>query len=291
MIHRISNYCIETDLNLSLFRKKIIPDSSYANIRIKRGEVRFLNLPNTISSQYSINITKKYGEIFKRKIGRFIVKSGKEIIYEPAIGVNPINLELYIYTHVLGFLFYQRNHLVLHASSVEKKGKSFFFCGRSGAGKSTIVSKLLNNFNLLSEDLCCISNKDNSVFPSLPYLQLSEKDLSKPFIHKESTINDKRNRNIFLTDKVATDKNTLSSGFFLKIGSKQGIEKISRSEALTNILSNSFISDPIQNSEQEFLLKLISNFVQKLDFYNIYRTDDEDYNFLEITELLDSKCN
>lgn len=291
MIHKISNYCIETDLNLSLFKKKIILDSSYPDIVIKREEVRFLNLSDSISSQYSINMTKSYGEIFKRKIGRFIVKCGKEIIYEPAMGVNPINLELYIYTHVLGFLFYQRNHLVLHASSVEKKGKSFFFCGRSGAGKSTIVSKLLNNFNLLSEDLCCISNNDNSVFPSLPYLKLAEKDLSKPFVHKESTINDKRNRSIFLTDNIPTDKNTFSSGFFLKICNKQGIEKISRSEALTNILSNSFISDPIQNSEQEFLLELISNFVQKSDFYNIYRRDDEDYNFLEIAKLLDSKCN
>ena len=165
MIHQISNYCIETDLNLSLFKKKIILDSSYPDIVIKREEVRFLNLSDTAPSQYSINMTKSYGEIFKRKIGRFIVKSGKEIIYEPAMGVNPINLELYIYTHVLGFLFYQRNHLVFKNGRILNKDgprqlrldrAAFLFCQAGPQRKQCfpcirqeLLVSVTHNFSLL----------------------------------------------------------------------------------------------------------------------------------------------
>ena len=39
----------------------------------------------------------------------------------------------------MGCLFAQREKIVLHASAIEKEGKSFIFAGDPGIGKSTLL--------------------------------------------------------------------------------------------------------------------------------------------------------
>ena len=291
MIYKIYNERVSTDLNLShFFNQKIIGNKSF-DLSITKKNIEFLYLEQSPEANYAISLKREYGEIFKKGFGKFILLEGRKIIYEPARNIPEINLILYIFTHIFGFLMYQRDYLSLHASSATKNGSSFFFCGRSGSGKSTIVSRFSNFLDPLAEDLCIISKKKNSILQSLPYLKVSDSEMKEKKFSYSPTVTDKRNRKIIKINSVKNSDNIIKAGFFCQIGEKVAIERIEKAEAWKNILSNCYCSDPVQASDQENLLKKIAVLVEKVDFYNIYRKNNSDFNFSEIKALLNTYLN
>lgn len=89
--------------------------------------------------------------------GRFSVRAGREVIIEPADGVNAEMLIAWVQGTVLSLLLHQRGYLVLHASSVAINGHAVAFIGESGWGKSTSAAALhARGHRLIADDIVAV---------------------------------------------------------------------------------------------------------------------------------------
>lgn len=87
-------------------------------------------------------------------VGRYEVRSGREITVWPATGLTP-KLSAFVLGMAWGVLMYQRGTLALHAGAVVIDGRAVAFCGPSTAGKSTCAAWFAHRGHpLVSDDLC-----------------------------------------------------------------------------------------------------------------------------------------
>jgi hypothetical protein len=109
------------------------------------------------------------------KVGTFLVRGGREVIVEPAPGVEDRVLRLSLLGPVLAILLHQRGRFVLHASAVESAGGAVVFTGGSGWGKSTLAAALhARGCGLVADDVTAIAVGTNgsTVLPGFPQLKL-----------------------------------------------------------------------------------------------------------------------
>lgn len=194
------------------------------------------------------------------------------------------NLIVFLLSNVFAYLLYQRGYLVFHASSVCINGNSYFFCGRSGSGKSTILSKLLDHGEFISEDIVCIGKGFDSILCSFPFIKLADNISFKNESIYYPTLTDARNRKIYPINTKINKKNNFSKGFFLKVSNCNSAKKINTTEAFKGILSNAFFSYPIGNDVDVAMLQKIGNFIAGKDFYCIERKEGSDFDFKYILE-------
>ena len=91
-------------------------------------------------------------------IARFLLKDGREIVYEPAPGGDLSDIPIFVLGTAFGILLHQREQIVLHASAVRVNGRAVLFCGQSGAGKSTLAAALAaRGYPLMNDDVCAIT--------------------------------------------------------------------------------------------------------------------------------------
>jgi len=91
------------------------------------------------------------------KVGAFFVRAGREIVVDPAPGVEDRVLRLSILGPALGLVLHQRGLLVLHASVVARDGEALAFLGKNGWGKSTIAASLhAKGYDLVADDVAAI---------------------------------------------------------------------------------------------------------------------------------------
>ena len=70
----------------------------------------------------------------------FTLSEGKAIEFSPFAKFDPLTLSNTLLNLVFGFILYQRDVNVLHASAVEINNKAVLFVGPSGSGKSSLSS-------------------------------------------------------------------------------------------------------------------------------------------------------
>jgi hypothetical protein len=88
-------------------------------------------------------------------IARFLLTGGRDIAFDMENGAATENAAIFLVGTVFGILLHQRRRIVLHASAVCVNGKAVLFCGRAGAGKSTLVAALMQRgYAAVSDDLC-----------------------------------------------------------------------------------------------------------------------------------------
>jgi hypothetical protein len=107
--------------------------------------------------------------------GAFLALGGRDIIVDPAAGVEERALRLVILGPGLGLLLHQRGRLVLHASAVEVDGTAVAFMGASGWGKSTAAAVMHSRgHGIVADDITVIDLDQDSptVFPGFPQLKL-----------------------------------------------------------------------------------------------------------------------
>lgn len=88
-------------------------------------------------------------------ICRYYAGFGKTIIAEPYNDTDEHSVRLFILGSIMAAILYQRGHIPLHASAIERNGKLILFCGNSGAGKSTLLAHLsTKGYTVFTDDIC-----------------------------------------------------------------------------------------------------------------------------------------
>ncbi len=109
-------------------------------------------------------------------VGTFWVRDGREVLIEPAPGVEEDRIRLPLLGAVLAVLLHQRGHFVLHASAVAVSGSAAIFLGEKGQGKSTLAAALYaRGHELLADDLVVLDIEDTlrpMVRPGFPQFKL-----------------------------------------------------------------------------------------------------------------------
>ncbi len=178
----------------------------------------------------------------------------------------------------------------MHASAVSIDSNSFFFCGRSGVGKSTILNKILCYGDFLSEDITCFDSRKESILNSIPFIKLDINHKVNNTIKSFETATDSRHRIIHTLDpNKISKKNKVKYGFFLKIGKTDSITKISSTNLLKNIIANAFISYPLNIEDQKFLMDAAANLFVDKEFYEVTRRKDSDFDVKKIMNLIGIK--
>lgn len=95
---------------------------------------------------------------FWEQLGTILVRSGREIIFDPVAGADERLIRLPLTGVALGMLLHQRGFLVLHASAVAINGGVAAFLAGKGWGKSTLAAKLYQRgHSLMSDDIVAVS--------------------------------------------------------------------------------------------------------------------------------------
>lgn len=110
------------------------------------------------------------------RVGRFLARSGKELLADPEPGADQGLFSLYLLGSALAAVLHQRRFFPIHASAVAFKGNCFAFMGDSGAGKSTLAAMLAaRGFELVSEDVLVVKfdeTRGPMVEAGIPILKL-----------------------------------------------------------------------------------------------------------------------
>ncbi len=108
--------------------------------------------------------------------GRFLTRAGREMVIEPADGVSPRNLRLFLLGSAFASILHQRGLLPLHANAVVVEGRAIGFMGHPGAGKSTLAAWFHDRgFDVLADDVCVVTAGPGGTplaHPGIPRLRL-----------------------------------------------------------------------------------------------------------------------
>ena len=184
----------------------------------------------------------------KKDVALFNVNGGNQIEIYPH-NCKDRNL---IFDALLNFplalIFYQRGFSIIHASSVEYKGKVILFCGQSHSGKSTISNLISNNGGSLISDDISVLKKNGKRYQILPSHQLQK--LSSEFVEKIKpfNINNKkiltsRDRLIYTNNSFNDSEKNIDICFFINRGDNHAINMISNKELINNLLKFSYITE------------------------------------------------
>jgi hypothetical protein len=147
------------------------------DVVIRWGDGNRLPLETSAEGQAGsyFRATARETYLFWEDMGAFSVRDGREIVIDPAPGVEERELRLVILGAALGALLRQRGYLVLHASAVAIAGGVIAFLGMHGAGKSTTAAALhTRGHRVVADDVTAIEvGTDRSlVVPGFPQLKL-----------------------------------------------------------------------------------------------------------------------
>ena len=108
------------------------------------------------------------------EVGRYLMRDGRELIFDPLPEVSARNVRLYLLGSAIAAIIHQRGLLPLHANSILIDGKAIGFMGHPGAGKSTMAAWFHDSgFGILGDDVCVVSGGSSPVaHAGVPRLRL-----------------------------------------------------------------------------------------------------------------------
>jgi hypothetical protein len=91
-------------------------------------------------------------------VGKFLLRGGREIVVDPADGVEHRLLAFPLLGPVMALTMHDRGAFVLHASAVSVDGRGAGFLGDKGAGKSTTAAAMIAaGHSLVTDDVLAMS--------------------------------------------------------------------------------------------------------------------------------------
>jgi hypothetical protein len=141
-MYRYSAFSLTIDSELEL--PEFAEGRGEPDVVIRLGTVARYQKPATIEDEVAIPLN----------IGRFHIKSGREIIVDPLPEADPSVLRVMLQGRLMAYLLRQRGWLPVHASAVAIGGQAVLFAGESGAGKSTTAAALYaRGHKVLTDDV------------------------------------------------------------------------------------------------------------------------------------------
>ena len=186
---------IETDIDFT--QLNVLDDSYNTDVVIRRGEclnevTEYLKKSGAYEKKYEIGL--QYS-CFMNKGGYYVIKDGKEIIFETKEGYTPMSVSAWLLGYCTAMLLLQRDTLAIHCSAVCVNGDgssrdAFLISGRSGAGKSSLTRKLLERgYKLMADDVAAVRCEDEvMVYPAFPYQKLVRNEVEKRNLDKNDLI-------------------------------------------------------------------------------------------------------
>lgn len=105
-------------------------------------------------------------------VARYLVRDGREIIYQPAEGSDADSVRVFILGTCIAALLSQRGQLVLHGNAFEVGDGCAICVGESGAGKSTLAARMLQRgHRIIADDVCPVDSAGHAI-PGIPRLKL-----------------------------------------------------------------------------------------------------------------------
>ncbi len=186
---------IESDVD---FPQLIALDDSYdADVVIRQGEcldevTEYLKKTGAYEKRYEIGL---HYSCFFNKGGYYVIKYGNSIVYETRDGYTPEMLASWLLGFAFSMILLERKTLAIHCSAVCKKGDGsdgdvILISGRSGAGKSSLTKKLMEQgYKLMADDVAAVRCDDEvKVYPAFPYQKLCRNEVDKRELDYEDLI-------------------------------------------------------------------------------------------------------
>lgn len=191
------------------------------------------------------------------------------------------NLSIFILNIPIGYLLFQRDKFVLHASALEINQKGILFCGFSKSGKSTTLNNMINYGKMISEDVSMLQILDNKInvsrsFPGMK-IDMNQKDLISI-----DTINLIGNRNrVFqkVNAEKFCDKETIVIKKVIILGwdDSESFKKLRGVDVFKSIFPHLFKIPYDQKSKQIFSDAALEK--RQLEFFN-YFSDIDVFKYL-----------
>jgi hypothetical protein len=109
------------------------------------------------------------------RIATLSVRDGREIVVDPLVSSDSVELRNYLFGTGLGLVCHQRGVFPLHGSCLQLGEGAVIFSGNSGAGKSTLAAALTHRgYKLMADDVCVLTETDRGwvVWPAFPRVKL-----------------------------------------------------------------------------------------------------------------------
>ena len=171
-----------TAYNLNISSAILLPElqastHQIADVVITFGKVD-LTLPQPEPTWDYFHLEGDSAYLYWKVVGKFLVKSGYEIIIDPLPDVEERVLRLPLLGAVLAMLLHQRQYLVLHASAMAIGDSAAVFLGPKGQGKSTMAATLYGRgHKQMTDDAAAINIDSDSdtppiLLPGFPQIKL-----------------------------------------------------------------------------------------------------------------------
>lgn len=184
------------------------------------------------------------------KVGRYLIREGREIVVEPAEGASERNLRLFLLGSAIGALLHQRGLMPLHANAINLGGRAVAFSGHSGAGKSTIAAWFHDRgYPILADDVCVIGFDDSGralAHPGIPRLRLWREALEasgRDAGTYDRSFDDMDKYDVPTSSDVKLDPVPLAAIYLLRKaegGTKPAIERLTGVDAVETLVANTY---------------------------------------------------
>lgn len=139
------------------------------------------------------------------------IKDNNTIVYERKPSEHPEYLQNYILGWGMAMILHQRQRAVIHCSAVYDEKGAILISGRSGCGKSTMTSNLLENgFSFMADDTSAILIQNLEAFatPCYPYRKLCRDVVAEKCLNEDELIYIDEDKDKFLVPYKETFTNT-----------------------------------------------------------------------------------
>jgi hypothetical protein len=210
--------------------------------------------------------------------GTFLISNGSEIVFDPdSPGVMQMRETRHLLeTQILAILLHQRGRLVLHASAVSIDGNSIVFLGPSGVGKSSMAAAIHEmGYRVLEDDVVSVRIDQGVpiIDPGVPVLRLpidsvEALDVERRNLHKDGLNKNKR----FMDISYSPGSSNLDGCYIYKPGDEYRIEKLTSSENVLHVISNTYGRNLLSDMElQEDNFIQCSTVAENVPFRSIHR--------------------
>ena len=274
-MYRAYGLNIESDIDLP---QLLMTDELTVDLKIIKGEMPYFIIEKTKGYEYLIN-NREYAYIKLDDTGEFYIENGNKIIINVFEGAEELHIQSRILGMIMGYVFYQRKILSFHGGAVLINNKAVIISGDSGAGKSSLITKLLedNAVKFMADDTVRITEEEGyKIYSSFPQQKLCEDTAENFGYNKESMIllNEER-RKYALNRKEDFNDNKADLKLIAVIEPYDGeflVEELKGMDKVNVILKNlypTYIYDVIGMPPEEF--KNCLNLANKVNIIRIKR--------------------